>query len=153
VHDISRNHLGKELVGQSGVPVSTPCGRSPQSPIERIISAGFSSDKSIRGNVLGDYRARRDDRILTHGCATDDGRAGCDPYRFSQSRWAVRLRRRAAGMVYWMACRDVPYVRPDHHIVCNVEAAKVIESAVLILRRHYADADFGPIGSIKWRDQ
>ena len=51
-----------------------------------------------------------------------------------------------------MARRDDGRVRPDHHIVCDVEAAKVIESAVLV----YEDImpkHFVPAGSKKWRNQ
>ncbi len=52
-----------------------------------------------------------------------------------------------------MAGRDDAYVWPDHHIVRDVEAAKVIKSAVLIYEDITSDADFVPAGSIEWRDQ
>ncbi len=69
------------VVGQFEVPVSTladvPSVANRTNDPRRI-----SSDKSIRGNVLGDYRTCRDDRILAYGYATDDGRAGCDPHAF-----------------------------------------------------------------------
>jgi hypothetical protein len=43
----------------------------------------ISSDKSIRGNVLGDYRTRRDDGMMLTDCyATGGGRTGCDPHAF-----------------------------------------------------------------------
>ena len=43
-----------------------------------------------------------------------------------------------------MARRDDAHVRPDHHIVCDVEAAKVIESAVLIYEDIMPDAVSSP---------
>jgi hypothetical protein len=43
-----------------------------------------------------------------------------------------------------MARRDDAHVRPDHHIVRDVEPAKVIESAVLIYEDIMPDADFVP---------
>ena len=52
-----------------------------------------------------------------------------------------------------MARRDDAHIRPDHHIVANVESAKVIESAVLIYEDIAPDADFVSTGSKKWRDQ
>lgn len=48
-----------------------------------------------------------------------------------------------------MARCDDAHVRPDHHIVCDVEAAKVIESAVLIDEDITPDADFVATGGIK----
>ena len=51
-----------------------------------------------------------------------------------------------------MARGDETDVRPDHHIVRDVEAAKVIESTVLIDEDLTPDADLVPTGSIKWRD-
>ena len=52
-----------------------------------------------------------------------------------------------------MARRNEADVRPDHHVVCDVEAAKVIESAVLIDEDMTPDADLVATGSIKWRDK
>ena len=46
-----------------------------------------------------------------------------------------------------MARRDDAQVRPDHHIVRDVEAAKVVESAVLIYEDIVPDADL-PISSL-----
>ena len=52
-----------------------------------------------------------------------------------------------------MAGRDDADVRPNHHIVCDVEAAKVIKSTVLIDEDMTPDADLVPAGRIKWRDK
>jgi hypothetical protein len=52
-----------------------------------------------------------------------------------------------------VACRDDAHVGPDHHIVCDVEAAKVIEGAVLIYEDIIPDADFVPTGRIKGRNR
>jgi hypothetical protein len=69
------------VVGQFEVPVSTLAYVS--SVANRTNDPRrISSDKSIRGNVLGDYRTCRDHRILAYRYATDDGRAGCDPHAF-----------------------------------------------------------------------
>jgi hypothetical protein len=43
-----------------------------------------------------------------------------------------------------MARRDDAHVRPDHHIVGNIEAAKVIESAILIDENIAPDTDIDP---------
>jgi hypothetical protein len=45
-----------------------------------------------------------------------------------------------------MARRDDAHVRPDHHIVCDVETAKVIECAVLI------DEDIAPDAEAEWTE-
>jgi hypothetical protein len=52
-----------------------------------------------------------------------------------------------------MARGDDADIRPNHHIVRDVEAAKVIESTVLIDEDLTPDADLVPAGSIKWRDK
>jgi hypothetical protein len=139
-------------VGQFEVPVSTLADvRSVANRTNN--SRRISSDKTIRGNILRDYRTCRDDRILAYCYATDDGRAGRDPhaflYHYGISDCGAASLRRFKGM----ARRDDAHVRPDHHIVCDVEAAKVIESAVLIYEDIMPDADFGPAGSIKRRYQ
>jgi hypothetical protein len=50
---------------------------------------GTSSTTHLRqgylGNVLGDYRTRRDDRVLAYCDATDDGCTGRDPYVFFET--------------------------------------------------------------------
>jgi hypothetical protein len=61
---------------------------------------------------------------------------------------AARLRRFEG-----MTRRDDAHVRPNHHIVRDVQPAKVIESTVLIYEDIMSDADFVPTGSIEWRDQ
>ena len=48
-----------------------------------------------------------------------------------------------------MARGDDTDVRPNHHIVRDVEAAKVIESTVLIDQDLTPDTDLVPTGSIK----
>ena len=76
----------------------------------------ISSDKCIRGNVFGDYRSRRDDRVLAYGYTTDDGRTGGDPHVFLNhdgfSDGGASLRGFKG-----MARRDDTYVRSDQHIV------------------------------------
>jgi hypothetical protein len=52
-----------------------------------------------------------------------------------------------------MARRDDAQVRPDHHIVSDVESAKVIEGSVLIYEDIMPDTDFVPADSLEWRDQ
>jgi hypothetical protein len=52
-----------------------------------------------------------------------------------------------------MARCDDAHVRPDHHIVRDIETAEVIEGAVLIDEDIASDTDFGPTRGIKWRDQ
>jgi hypothetical protein len=120
-----------QVVSQFRVPVST-IAEVPSVANRTNHSRRLSSDKSVRGNVLGDYRTRRDDRVLAYCYATDDGRTGCDPYvslnHDGLSDCGGASLRRFKGM----ARRDDAHVRPDHHIVRDVEAAKVIESAVLI---------------------
>ena len=64
--------------GQPEVSVSTPADVSSVANRTNN-SRRVSSDKNIRGNVLGNYRTRRDDRVLAYSYATDDRRAGCDP--------------------------------------------------------------------------
>jgi hypothetical protein len=103
----------------------------------------ISSDKSIRGNVLGDYRTCRDDRILAYCYASDDSRAGCDPDAFLNHDGLSDCGGASLRGFKGMARRDDAHVRPDHHIVFDVEAAKVIESAVLIYEDIMPDADFG----------
>ena len=52
-----------------------------------------------------------------------------------------------------MARGDDAHIRPDHHIIGDVEAAKVIERAVLIDEDIAPDADFVAAGGIEWRNQ
>src|SRR5947209_7018744 len=52
-----------------------------------------------------------------------------------------------------MAGCDDADVRPDHHIVGNVESAEVIESTILIYEYIAADADIDAAGRIEWRYQ
>ncbi len=52
-----------------------------------------------------------------------------------------------------MAARDDAHIRPDHHVVGNVESAKVIESAVLIYEDITPDANFVPVGGIERGNQ
>jgi hypothetical protein len=112
-----------------------------------------SSDKGIRGNVPGDYRARRDDRVLAYAHAADDGRGGGDPYAFlnhnGPSDGGGASLRRLEGM----AGRKDVHARPNHHIVPYVEAAKVIEGAILIDEDILPDADLVATSGKKWRNQ
>src|SRR5258708_4628387 len=113
----------------------------------------ISSDKGIRGNVLGDYRTRSHNRVFAYRHPADNGCAGCDPdvslNHDGLSDCGGASRRRFKGM----ARRDDAHVRPDHHMVRDVESPKVIESAVLIYEDIMPDADFVPAGSVEWRDQ
>jgi hypothetical protein len=43
-----------------------------------------------------------------------------------------------------MARRDDTHVRPDHHIVGNVEPAKVVERAILIYEDIAPESDIDP---------
>jgi hypothetical protein len=115
----------------------------PQPVIERITLAGFP----------GDYRTGRDDRILAYGYATDDGRAGGNPHVFLNHDGLSDCGGASLRGFKRMARREDAHVRPDHHIVCNVEPSKVIESAVLIYEDIMPNADFVPAGGIKRRDQ
>ena len=72
----------------------------------------------------------RDERILAYGYATDDGCAGCDPHAFLNHDGLSDCGGASLRGFKGMARRDDAHVRPDHHIVRDVEAAKVIESAV-----------------------
>ena len=127
--------------------------RFPQSPIERITLAGFPPTRVFGGNVLGDYRARRDDRVLAYCYAADYGRAGCDPHVLLNHDGLSDCGGASLRRFKGMARRDDAHVRPDHHIVRDVEAAKVVESAVLIDEDILPDADFVPTGAIKRRNQ
>jgi len=62
-------------VGQFEVPVSTLADvRSVANRTNN--SRRISSGKTIRGNILRDYRTCRDDRILAYCYATDDAGKG-----------------------------------------------------------------------------
>src|ERR1700676_3879719 len=112
-----------------------------------------SSDKSIGGNVLGDYGTCRNNRVFAHRHSADDRCAGCDPYvSFNHDGLCDREGappRRFDGM----AGRDDAHVRPDHHILGNVEPAKIIKSAVLIYENIAPDTDVAPAGCVDWWDQ
>ena len=60
--------------------------------------------------------------------------------------------RRCEGSMGWPAVM-MTHVRPDHHIVSDVEAAKVIESAVLIDKDILPNANFVSASRIKRRNQ
>jgi hypothetical protein len=75
------------------------------------------------------------------------GRAGCDPHAFLNHDGLSDCGGGSLRGFKWMGRRDDAHVRPDHHIVCDVEAAKVMESAVLIYEDIIMpDADFVPTG-------
>jgi hypothetical protein len=91
--------------------------------------------------------------MRAHCDAPDDDRAGCDPHAFLNhdglsNRGGAALRR-FEGMT---RCDDAD-IRRDHHIVRNVEAAKVVKSTVLINEDVTPDADLVPAGRIRWRDK
>jgi hypothetical protein len=108
----------------------------------------ISSDKTLPRNVLGDYGTRRDDRILADCYAADDGRAGCDPPAFLNHDGLSDCDGASLRGFERMARRDDAHIRPDHHIVCDLAASKVIESAVLIYEDIMPNADFVPTSSI-----
>src|SRR5271168_2767863 len=72
----------------------------------------ISSDKGIRGNVLGDYRTRRDNRVLADCYATDNGRAGCDPNVSLNHDGLSDCGGVSLGRFKGMARRDDAHVRP-----------------------------------------
>src|SRR5258706_13235737 len=72
----------------------------------------ISSDKGILWNVLGDYRTRRDDRVLAHCYATDDGHACCDPHAFLNHNGLSDCGGASLRGLKVMACREDAHVRP-----------------------------------------
>jgi hypothetical protein len=116
-------------------------------------SRRISSDKGIRGNIPGDDRTRSHNRVFAYRHPADNRCSGCDPdvslNHDGLSDCGCAALRRFKGM----ARCDNAHVRPDHHIVRDVEPAKVIESAVLIYEDIMPDTDFAPTDRIKGRDQ
>jgi hypothetical protein len=114
----------------------------------------ISTDKSIRGNVPGNYRSCRDNRILTYCYATDNGRPNCDPDVSLNHDGPCDYAVTPLGGFNGMAGRDDAHIWPDHHIVSNVESAKVIESAILIYEDIAPDTDIDPAGCVeRWYQQ
>ena len=64
--------------------------------------------------------------ILAYCYAADDGRAGCDPDVFLD-RDGLSNSGASLGRFEGMARRDDADVRPDHHVVRDVEAAEIIK--------------------------
>src|SRR5580698_10445709 len=116
-------------------------------------SRRVSSDKGIRGDIPGDHRTCRHDRILAYCHATEDGRTGCDPHTFLNHDGLSDCGGASLRGFNGVSRRDDAHVRTDHHIVCDVEPAKVIEGAVLIDEDVMTDADLVATGSVKRRDQ
>src|ERR1700688_642737 len=73
-------------------------------------SHGISSDKGIRGNVLGDYRTRPDERVLAYCYAADDGRASSDPQAFLNHDGLSDCGGASLGRFKGMARRDDAHV-------------------------------------------
>src|SRR5271154_1187503 len=113
----------------------------------------ISSDKTICGNVPGDDQTCRDDRMLANRHATDDDRAGRDPHASLNHDGLSDCGGASPRGFKGMAGGDDTDVWPDHHIVQDVEAAKVVESTVLIDEDLTPDADLVAAGGIKWRDK
>ena len=86
-----------------------------------------SSDKSIGGNVLGNYGTCRNNRVFAHRHSADDRCAGCDPYVSFNHDGLCDCEGAPPRRFDGMARRDDAHVRPDHHIVGNVEPAKIIK--------------------------
>ena len=128
------------------IPVSSVANRANH-------SSRIASNKSIRRNILRDDGTRRDDRILPHGYATDNGRTRCDPYVSLNHDGLSNGDGPSLRRFNRMARRDEAHIRPDQNIVSDVESAKVIEGAVLIDEDVAPDAYLVPTGSKKRRDQ
>src|ERR1700677_918543 len=116
-------------------------------------SRRISSDKRIRGNVPGDDRTGRNDRILTHGDATDNGRSGRDPYVFLNHDALSDYGGATLGWCDRVDRRNDTHVRPDHHVIANADLGKVIQSAVLIDEDAMPDADRETIGRVERRNE
>src|SRR6201999_1142468 len=109
--------------------------------------------KAVRGDVPGDDRTGCNDRILAHRHAAEDGRSGCDPHAILNHNGLSYGSRASLRRLKGVARRDDAHVRPNHHIVRDIEAAKVVESAVLIYEDITPDADFVSSGRVKRRNQ
>jgi hypothetical protein len=94
-----------------------------------------SSDKSIRGNVLGEYGTRRNNRVFAHRHSADDRCAGCDPNVSSNHDGLCDYEGAPPRRFDGMARRDDAHVRPDHHIVGNVEtcACRKLNPGILVM--------------------
>ena len=121
--------------------------RLAQSPIRANDPRRISADKTIRGNVLGDDRTCRDDGMLADRHATDDDGAGCDPHAFLDHDGLSNSGGASLRGFEGMAGRDDADVRPDHHIVRDIEVAQVIKSTVLIDEDVTPDTDFVAVGA------
>ena len=128
-----------------------PMFQSP--PIERMTRAGFPPTKVFGGTSL----------VTTEPAATTAfsptltppmtvAPAAIQTFRSITIGFPIVTARRCEGSS-GMTRRDQAHVRPDHHIVRDVEAAEVIERAVLIDEDIAPDADFVPAGGIERRDQ
>jgi hypothetical protein len=127
--------------------------RAPAFACESDDPRRIAADQGVGRDVPGDHRARRDDRILAHGDPADDRRAGRDPDvaldhdRLGDDAGA------ALGGFDRMARGDQADVRPDHHVVADVEPAQVVEGAVLVDEDVAPDPDVGPRSGVERRDQ
>jgi hypothetical protein len=86
--------------------------------------------------------------VFPYSHPADNRYASCDPDVSLNSDGLSNCSGAALRRFKGMARRDDAYVRSDHHIVGNVQATKVIESAVLIYEDISSDADFVAAGSI-----
>ena len=123
------------------------------SPIGRMTRAGFPPTRVFGGTSL----------VTTEPAATTEfsptvtppiivAPAAIQTFLSITMRFPIVAVRRCAGSSGWPAVMMLTF-GPDHHIVPDVEAAKIIESAVLIYEDIMPDPDFIPAGSIEWRDQ
>src|SRR5260370_19032729 len=109
---------------------------------------GVSLKKDLGGTFFGDYEPRRNNRVFAHRHSADDRCAGCDPYVSFNHDGLCDCEGAPARRFDGMARRDDAHVRPDHHIVGNVEPAKIIKSAVLIYENIAPDTDVDPTGCV-----
>lgn len=102
---------------------------------------------------MGNDRTRCDDRVLAYGHAADDGRAGSDPDVSLYHDGLGDHRGASLRGLKRMARGDDVYVGPDHHVVGDVQAAKVIEGAVLVDEDIAPDTGVGSAGCVERRHQ
>ena len=122
-------------------PISTQCG--VVSVVERSddVSRG-PSDKGVGGNIFGDHRPCRHNRIPTHRYTADYPRAGCNP---DASLDHDGLGHNVRAPCRWhdgVARRDNARVRSNHNIITDTDPGKIVERAVLIYEHMSTDMDF-----------
>jgi len=107
------------------------------------------SNKSIRGNVLGNHGTRRNNRVFAYRHSANDRCAGSDPDVSLSHDGVCDYAGAPLGWFNGVSRHDEAHVRTDHHIVGDVESAKVIESAVLIYEDVASHADIDSAGCVE----